>query len=121
MGPFLGWLGVADFIILEFWLLLTYFSLERLPAEPFISQIYIAGTITAVSTVMLICGSYQIMKNRPKKGGILNLIAGITMAFGYTYFAFLSKPQLLNWFGITGYLLLAPALISGVTGIALEK
>jgi len=121
IGAFLGWLGVANFIILEFWLLSTYFSLIGLPAEPFISQIYIASIVTTVSAIMLICGNYLMIKNRPREGGIINLMAGIAMAFAYTYFAFLSKPQLLNWLGITGYLLLAPALISGAAGIALKK
>ena len=121
LAVFLGWLGVADFILLEFWLVLSHVSLIRLPAEQLILQIYVVGAITAISAVMLIFGSYLMMKNRPKMGGIINLITVIVMALTYTYFAFLSEPQLLNWLGITGYFLISPALVSGVTVIVLEK
>jgi len=121
VGALLGWLGAADLIMLEFWLVFTYISLAGLPAEALVYQIYMVGTITVVSAIMLILGSYFIMKNHPKKGGIINLTVVMAMALTYTYFAFLSKPQLLNWLGITGYLLLAPALISGLTVVTLKE
>jgi len=119
VASFLGVLSATNSIALGFYLSSIYFS----PFPTLYSPIggYFAGGLTLLSAVMLVLGSFLVWKGSAYKGGIMNLVAGAILAVMYFYFAFLSQPPLLSWLGFVGIFSLAPAVISGVTGIALKR
>ena len=81
-------------------------------------SIYIGGTIIIGSAVLLVYGGVLIWTNNTLKGGIVNLLAGALAPIPtYAYFAFFSQPELLSWLGPSGFLLFAPAIISGIMSI----
>jgi hypothetical protein len=68
------------------------------------------------SLLLLVYGSAKIIRKSMRKGGIMNLIAGVEMIaiFLYFYVYFPLLPQ----FGYVGLLLFLPALLSGIAGLS---
>lgn len=85
----------------------------------FLMEAYIVGFATTISLALTIFGSYSIYKNHSLRGGITNLIAGTITIVIYLYYTI--NIQILQQFGILGYFLLLPALISGIVGIINSK
>jgi len=78
-------------------------------------QGYIAALIIATVAAILIYGSYLILKNESaRKGGKINLAAGLILTSLYIYYSFLSQPRLLSWFIPIGVLLIIPPVLSGI-------
>lgn len=114
VSAILGFLGAINSVTIGFYLLSAIFN-------PILSGLLIQGYILsptmAVITTMLIYGSFLISKNKNiKKGAKINLIAGLSLAFVYIYYAHFSEPQLLSWLSPAGILLIIPPTLSGVIG-----
>lgn len=114
VSAILGFLGAINSVTIGFYLLSAIFN-------PILSGLLIQGYILsptmAVITTMLIYGSFLISKNEnTKKGAKINLIAGLSLAFVYIYYAHFSEPQLLSWLSPAGILLIIPPTLSGVIG-----
>lgn len=112
IGAFLGVLGAFNSLILGFYLVST--GLSPILIADFLPASYIAGALTLLCSVMLVYGSYSMWKGQALNGGRINLIAGVTLTLIYAYFAFLSRPQILSWLGLAGYLLLVPPILSSI-------
>jgi len=112
IGAFLGVFGAFNSLILGFYIVST--GLSPVLLADFLHTSYIAGALTLLCSVMLVYGSYLMWKGQATNGGRINLIAGVTLALIYAYFAFFSKPQILSWLGPAGYLLLVPPLLSSI-------
>jgi hypothetical protein len=114
VSAILGFLGAINSVTIGFYLLSTIFN-------PILSGLLIQGYILsptmAVITAMLIYGSFLISKNEnTKKGAKINLIAGLSLAFVYIYYAHFSEPQFLSWLSPAGILLIIPPTLSGIIG-----
>jgi len=114
VSAILGFLGAINSVTIGFYLLSAIFN-------PVLSGLLIQGYILsptmAVITTMLIYGSFLISKNEnTKKGAKINLIAGLSLAFVYIYYAHFSEPQLLSWLSPAGILLIIPPTLSGIIG-----
>lgn len=114
VSAILGFLGAINSVTIGFYLLSAIFN-------PVLSGLLIQGYILsptmAVITTMLIYGSFLISKNKNiKKGAKINLIAGLSLAFVYIYYAHFSEPQLLSWLSPPGILLIIPPTLSGIIG-----
>jgi len=122
-GALLGWIGAVGSLSLGVYIVSTCLALFRLlpRMEHFLWLAYTTGVVTALSSVMLVVGSYLIYQNGMRKGGKINLIAGIIVTFTYIYFMSIFQPSLLNWLSPLGYLLPAPALLSGAIGMLKES
>lgn len=113
VSAILGFLGAINSVTIGFYLLSAIFN-------PVLSGLLIQGYILsptmAVITIMLIYGSFLISKNKNIKGAKINLIAGLSLAFVYIYYAHFSEPQLLSWLSPAGILLIIPPTLSGIIG-----
>jgi hypothetical protein len=84
--------------------------------------IYLGATIIIASAILLVYGGILMWTNNTLKGGIVNLLAGTLAPIPtYVYFAFFSQLDLLGWLGPSGFLLLAPAMISGIMSICTSQ
>ena len=119
----LGWLGALNSFIIGLYILTTCLALSTFPeTNHLVSQAWIAFALTTTSALILIYGGYLLWKSHRRKGGMINILTGtLTLTPIYTYFTFLSQPPLLDWLGLTGCFLLAPAIISGGMGILTAK
>lgn len=113
ISAFMGFLGAINSTAIGFYLLSTLFNPILIP--DLVIQDYIISPIIAVITILLIYGSYLILKNKNiKKGAEINFIAGLFLAFLYVYYAYFSQPPLLRWLAPTGILLVIPPILSGI-------
>jgi hypothetical protein len=81
-------------------------------------SIYLGTTIIVGSAMLLVYGGILMWTNNTLKGGIVNLLAGALVPVPtYVYFTFFSQLDLLSWLGPSGFLLLAPAILSGVISV----
>jgi hypothetical protein len=119
VSALLGWLGSLNLLLLASYLVSTYLPLSAIPPmDKLALPVYFGATMMIGSAIVLVCGSALMLTNNALKGGIANLSAGALASIpAYVYFALFSEPALLGWLGPSGFLLLAPALISGVAGI----
>lgn len=119
LGAVLGWLGALNLFLLALYLLSTYQPLSTIPPMNKLAlSIHLGATIIIASAILLVYGGILIWTNNILKGGIINLLAGAPAPIStYVYFAFFSQLDLLSWLGPSGFLLLAPAVLSGIIGI----
>ena len=111
----MGFLGVIDSMAIGFYLLSTLFN--PILIIDLAIQGYILSPIIGAITIILIYGSYLILKNKnAKRGAEINLITGLILAFLYIYYAYVSQPSLLSWFTPGGMLLIMPPILSGIIG-----
>jgi hypothetical protein len=115
----LGWLGSLNHLLLASYLLSTYESLSTIPPiDKLALPVHFGATVMIASAIVLVYGSALMLTKSSSSGGMLNLSAVVLVSVpAYVYFAFFSEPALLGWLGISGFLLLTPALVSGVAGI----
>jgi hypothetical protein len=119
LAAVLGWLGALNLFLLALYLLSTYQPLSTVPPMNKLAlSIHLGATIITASAILLVYGGILMWTNNILKGGIVNLLAGALAPIPtYVYFAFFSQLDLLSWLGPSGFLLLAPATISGIIGI----
>jgi len=111
----MGFLGAINSMAIGFFLLSTMFS-PILVSDLAIQGYILTPTIGAI-TILLIYGSYLILKNKNvKRGAEINLITGLFLAFLYFYYAYIYQPSLLGWFTPTGMMLVTPPILSGIIG-----
>ncbi|MEM1590306.1 MAG: hypothetical protein QW175_07800 [Candidatus Bathyarchaeia archaeon] len=116
ISAILGLLGAINSIAIGFYLLSTLFHPILITIGSTIQGYILAPIISAIN-IMLIYGSYLILKNKNmKKGAKINLIAGLVLAFLYIFYAYVSQPPLLSWFFPGGILLIIPPILSGIIG-----
>lgn len=123
ISAFLGFLGAVNLLFMVFYTLGIYHTLSGIPSmRSLFFQVYFSAILTTASAIMLICGSYLMLKTKGRRGGAINLLAGTLIPIpGYIYFTFFSQPRLLSWLGPIGWALLTPAIISGTTNIFLSR
>ena len=114
----LGCLGLINTVLIGVHLSTLYFRLTKLN-EFFLTKVYIISGVTVVSAFMLIFGSYLIWKGKGRRGGVLNLAAGIVTFVLFCYFVWVFP--LLRQFEPVGYLLPIPALTSGILALFIPK
>jgi len=113
IAAFLGFLGAINSMAIGFYLLSIMFNPIKI--SNLVIQGYIVAPVIATVTAMLIYGSYLILKNESaRKGGKINLAAGLILTSLYIYYSFLSQPRLLSWFIPIGVLLIIPPVLSGI-------
>lgn len=110
---FLGLLGAVNSLAIGFYVTSTYFS--PLFSADLLPNGYIAMVVTTLCAALLVYGSHLMWKGNPRTGGAINLLAAATLTLLYIYFALLTRPQILAWLGLTGYLLLLPPILSAIT------
>jgi len=118
VGAIIGWLGFVNSTLLGTYIALYCLRFASLDPS-FLRKAYIVGIIATASAFTLLYGGYLIWRGRIRRGGTLNLIAGTTTTILYLYFTF--GFPLLGQLGPMGYLLLVPALMSGLIGILISK
>ena len=118
-GVIFGCLGALDQVLLALYLWSTYQPLSVIPLMSEMALPVHLGTIALfASALLLVYGSLLMQRRSTMKGGWVNLLAGTLVPIPtYVYFAFFSQLTLLNWLGPSGFLLLVPAVMSGVVGI----
>lgn len=131
ISVFLGLLGAVDLLFLAVYIFTVYYALSSIPPMPELSlQIYSASILTAVSAIALVYGSLLIWQGKGSKGAKINLVAGtlvpVPMYIYFTYFTeTLHRINLLSWLSIGnipfGFILLAPAIASGIITLASPK
>lgn len=123
VSALLGWLGSLNLLLLASYLVSTYLPLSTIPPmDKLALPVYLGAAMMIGSAIVLVCGSALMLRNNALKGGIFNLSAGVLALIpAYVYFALFSEPALLGWLGPSGFLLLAPALISGAAGIYVSR
>lgn len=113
ISAFMGFLGAINSMAIGFYLLSALLNPILIP--DLVIQGYILSPIIAVITILLVYGSYLILKNKnTKKGAEINFIAGLFLAFLYVYYAYFSQPPLLKWLAPAGILLVVPPILSGI-------
>lgn len=122
MFTILGWLGSANLLLLSFYLLTTTLALSRFPnMEQLVLQGYTGAGSLAAAAIAATIGSYLMYKEKRRKGGITNFLAGSLVPIPVCYFfSFVSKPALLDWLGPLAWILLAPTIMSGAFSILLS-
>jgi len=123
ISAILRWSGVVRLLFLAFYIFLAYQTFSAIPPMGELAvQVYSLSALTSGSTVVLIYGSYAILKEKNWKGGILNILAGTVVPIPtYLYFAFFSQPKLLSWLIPVGFSILVPPLLSGVLSVLLPR
>lgn len=118
VGALIGWLGFVNTTLLGTYIAL--YCLRLASWDPsFLRKAYIAGITAVASAFMLLYGGYLIWRGRIHMGGMLNLMAGTITTILYLYFTF--GFPLLGQLGPIGYILLVPALMSGLIGILISR
>jgi multisubunit Na+/H+ antiporter MnhC subunit len=81
-------------------------------------QGYVLTPVIATVAIMLVYGSYLILRNKNMRKGVgINFVAGLVLALLYIYYAYFSQPLgLLSWLAPSGILLIIPPILSGVIG-----
>ena len=123
ISAFLGWLGALNSFIMGLYILTTALALSPFPGTNYlVFQAWIASTLTTISALILIYGSYLLWRGHKHKGGVVNILTGtLALTPVYTYFTLFSQPPLLDWLGLVGIFLLAPPIIGGGIGILMSK
>jgi hypothetical protein len=116
LSALLGWLGVINVLLIGIYSTLKLYHLGIMRGYQL--EVYIVSFLTLLLMLTLIYGSYHLWQTRFKRGGHLNLIAGIATLFTYGYFTWISP--ILSELEFVGLLLCVPALISGVLGTLAE-
>jgi len=118
IGIALGLLGAVNIVLIGAYTASFFITLGTVWPGSFKIEPYIVGIVTAVVAATLLIGGYQMWRGRLRKGGIINLGAGIAIALIYSYFV-LSRPKVryLVEFGVAGPLLCIPAVLSGILGL----
>ena len=106
----LGCLGLTNTVLIGVHVATFYFRLTPLNGS-FLMKAYVISGVTVASAFMLIFGSYLIWAGKGRRGGALNLAAGVVTLVLFCYFTWVFP--LLNQFEPIGYLLSTPALTSG--------
>jgi len=114
----LGCLGLINTVLIGVHVTTLYFRLAPLNGF-FLTKAYVTSGITVASAFMLIFGSYLIWKGKGRRGGTLNLAAGVVTLVLFCYFAWFFP--LLRQFEPLGYLLPIPALTSGILALFIPK
>jgi len=111
----MGFLGAINSMAIGFYLLSTL--LNPILTSDLTIQGYILSPIIVTVTIILLYGSYLILKNRDMKKGVqINFISGLILALLYIYYAYFSRPLLLSWLAPCGILLVMPPILSGIIG-----
>jgi hypothetical protein len=115
----LGFLGLINTVLIGVHVATLYLRLAELNGF-FLTKTYVIGGVTVASAFILVFGNYLIWKGKGRRGGVLNLAAGVVTLVLFCYFAWVFP--LLRQFEPAGYLLPVPALTSGLTALfALKK
>ena len=85
----------------------------------FLTITIISWALILTSALLLTYGSLKTIKKSTRKGGLINLIAGIEIIPMFIYFY--SYFPLLPQFGFLGFLLFLPAILSGIISLASPK
>lgn len=85
----------------------------------FLAVTVVSWVLILTSALLLTYGSLKTIKKSTRKGGLINLIAGIEIIPMFIYFY--SYFPLLPQFGFLGFLLFLPAILSGIISLASPK
>ncbi|MCK4440145.1 hypothetical protein KAU85_04085 [Candidatus Bathyarchaeota archaeon] len=118
---FFGFLGAANSIVLAFYLISTNLALSSLLEAEFQFQSYVGSGLVVLCTFLLAHGTYLMLKHRMRKGGVINLGAGIILYSVYLYFTVIPNPKILNWLDPIGFFLFIPPILSGIMGVISKK
>ena len=113
----LGGLGALNVLVIGIYSTLKLYHLGIMRGYQL--EIYLISILTSLLMVILLYGSYTLWKTRFRRGGRLNLIAGIVTISIYYYLTWVNL--LLSELGIVGLFLCIPPLVSGVLGILAER
>lgn len=124
IGALLGWLGALNSFAIGLYIVTTYLEIARFSrktARDLLYSVYVSAFLTVAFTFVLVYGSYLIWRDNARKGGLLNVITGGSLIPIFIYFAFFSKPTLIQWLGLNGAFLCTPAILSGTIGIVISR
>jgi hypothetical protein len=111
----LGFLGTAVSLVTGFYLISTMMNLASIQDET--SQIWIAGSATAVTVITMFYGSCTILRSNTQKGGKINIVGGAVLIATYAYFSWFSQTRLLEWLNPIGIAILIPPILSGAISL----
>jgi len=114
----LGCLGLINTVLIGVHVAMLYFRLTPLNGF-FLTKVYVISGVTVALAFMLIFGSYSVWKDKSRRGGVLNLAAGVVTLVLFCYFAWIFP--LLSQFEPVGYLLPIPALTSGILALFIPE
>jgi hypothetical protein len=116
----LGFIGIVCVLVIGGYLIAWCWSIYSIGIGPsFLTVTIISWILILTSALLLTYGSLKTSRKSTLRGGLINLAAGIEIIplFIYFYSIFPLLPQ----FGLLGYLLFLPAIISGIIGLASPK
>lgn len=119
----IGLVGAVGLLFLAFYIFLVFNKVSTIiSTQGLATYVYLLSTLTGASALILIYGSFTILRNN-WKGSIFNIVAGTVIPFPtYVYFAFLSEPRLLvEWLATLGFFILLLSPISGVLSFLLLR
>jgi uncharacterized membrane protein len=111
----LGFLGTAVSLVTGFYLISTMMNLASIQDET--SQIWFAGSATAVTVTTMFYGSCTILGSNTQKGGKINIVGGAVLIATYAYFSWFSQTRLLEWLNPIGIAILIPPILSGAISL----
>ncbi|KPV63082.1 MAG: hypothetical protein AOA65_1476 [Candidatus Bathyarchaeota archaeon BA1] len=114
----LGLIGMACVLLIGSYIISFCWLVHGLGSQ-FLWMAVIVWILAFISTLSLGYGSYKMIKGFMLMGGLANTVAGVA-SFGIFYYFYFLFP-LLNQFDPLGFLLFAPALISGILGLAVSR
>lgn len=118
----LGWLGSIDTGFIGAYTAPYLLKLAVILEGNFQIIAYVICVFAGILALTLVFGGYLMWKGSLRKGGILNLMAGMGTVLIYIYFIFnIPLTFEMKHFGITGFLLCIPAVLSGIFGLILTR
>lgn len=121
LSIFLGLLGTMNSFVMVTYLISTNIALSSFLKPELQFQGYLGSSIAIACTVLMVFGTYYVLRQQMLKGGVINLAAGAILYSAYIYFAFIADPRILNWLEPTGHFLFIPPLLSGLISTMLQK
>lgn len=115
ISVFLGFLGAANSLAIDFYLISTILSMSKIVNQPLDG--WIASMAVIVIMIALIYGSFLILRGKNRKGGKINMAGGLILTFVYIYYSIFSEPKLLDWLNPIGIVLVMPPILSGIIGL----
>lgn len=118
ISAFLGFLGAANSIVIDFYLISTILNMSKIVNQPLDG--WIASMAIIVIIIALIYGSFLIVRGKNRKGGKINMASGLILACVYIYYSVFSEPKLLSWLNPIGITLMIPPILSGIISLLNE-
>jgi hypothetical protein len=119
ISAFLGFLGAANSLAIDFYLISTILNMSKIVNQPLDG--WIASMAIIIIIIALIYGSFLILMGKNMKGGKINMAGGLILACVYIYYSVFSEPKLLSWLNPIGIILVIPPVLSGIMGLLHSK